>query len=61
MSDNKKPKQPTDIYTQSCGWRIKHGPHLGLDISGEVILSCPGAFEYPEAIDPTDVGDRYAS
>lgn len=53
MSDNEK--TPTDIYTQSCGWRIKHGPHVGLDLSGDIILSCPGVYEYPDPLEPLEV------
>jgi len=54
MNTGEKPIVPTDIYTQSCGWQIKHGPHLGLDIAGDIVLSCPGAYERIEPIDPLE-------
>lgn len=51
---------PSDIIVTFCGWELKHGHHLGVDVAGDTIFSCNGYYEVPDPVEATDVGDRYA-
>jgi hypothetical protein len=51
---------PSDIEIRFCGWKIKHGHHLGTDPRGRTLFSCNGYFERVDLIDPSEVGNRYA-
>lgn len=39
MAETEEPYEPHQIF---CGWKIKHEPHSGLDISDVVLFLCPG-------------------